>query len=584
MGASRNPMPGARRRRSLLLAIGGLLASLLVLIVSAALLAIDGSGLYNLGGAGFSAGGGGSLPTTDAGDIWRRPVVRMADPGVQGLPAGSVAPALRVADGGPDLAPPLGCQILGPAVEAKGSREIFPKSVVLDLPLRFHPDPSEGERIFVATRVANRWIPLAARPRIVGEDSPVARCEVRHFSWYRTLVRSAGYGLPVEPGIAGLKRVVVLVHGLDSSPDTWLEMQMELSGRLESGTTVLAFSYPNDQGIKLSADFLKEEIADLRARSPQCRIDLVGHSMGGLVARWYIERLGGDSVVKSLTMIGTPNHGSRLASFEGLIELKEHLTDGSIGEWGPLAFVIDGAGQAAADLLPDSLFLRELNPPSWSPPQGVEYRIWAGTTPLVEFRTGKLFPELTPGSGDGAVSVESASLDSVPVQLMPLHHLEIHRNLEVIEAVCDGLGLTMAAALALRGTPEQAWEVLRDQLLAGNEVAAWQFLTERSRNAIVSDTTQHLNAAGRKEMEEAAAYFGTSIAQLRTWSAEKIILRALDKVLAQPEVRKLVSGLRCERSRIEGDRAVCSIRNGAGQTFERTLVRVRGVWKLEFSP
>jgi hypothetical protein len=32
--------------------------------------------------------------------------------------------------------------------------------------------------------------------------------------------------------------------------------------------------------------------------------------MGGLVSRWFIEREGGDRVVRRLVMLGTPNGGS----------------------------------------------------------------------------------------------------------------------------------------------------------------------------------------------------------------------------------------------------------------------------------
>ena len=40
---------------------------------------------------------------------------------------------------------------------------------------------------------------------------------------------------------------------------------------------------------------------------------VVGHSMGGLIARYYVKRLGGDRYVRSLVTLGTPHHGSPMA-------------------------------------------------------------------------------------------------------------------------------------------------------------------------------------------------------------------------------------------------------------------------------
>jgi hypothetical protein len=40
------------------------------------------------------------------------------------------------------------------------------------------------------------------------------------------------------------------------------------------------------------------------------RVHLIGHSMGGLVGRWMIERLGGSRYVQTLTTVGTPHFGA----------------------------------------------------------------------------------------------------------------------------------------------------------------------------------------------------------------------------------------------------------------------------------
>src|SRR5699024_9419813 len=44
--------------------------------------------------------------------------------------------------------------------------------------------------------------------------------------------------------------------------------------------------------------------------SDVCSSDLMGHSQGGLVARYWMRLLGGAKYVKHLVCIGTPNHGT----------------------------------------------------------------------------------------------------------------------------------------------------------------------------------------------------------------------------------------------------------------------------------
>jgi triacylglycerol lipase len=64
-------------------------------------------------------------------------------------------------------------------------------------------------------------------------------------------------------------------------------------------------------GLEELAEQLKTFI-DAHA-GPAQPIDLVGFSMGGLVARYYVQRLGGLDRVKHLITLGTPHHGTWMA-------------------------------------------------------------------------------------------------------------------------------------------------------------------------------------------------------------------------------------------------------------------------------
>ncbi len=46
---------------------------------------------------------------------------------------------------------------------------------------------------------------------------------------------------------------------------------------------------------------------------PAAPLDLVGFSMGGVVSRWYVQRLGGAARVRRLVTISAPHHGTATA-------------------------------------------------------------------------------------------------------------------------------------------------------------------------------------------------------------------------------------------------------------------------------
>lgn len=62
-------------------------------------------------------------------------------------------------------------------------------------------------------------------------------------------------------------------------------------------------------------DFVDDILADTGA----AKVDLIGHSQGGLVARHYVKYLGGDQYVDSLVTLGTPNHGTAAANLGALL-------------------------------------------------------------------------------------------------------------------------------------------------------------------------------------------------------------------------------------------------------------------------
>lgn len=101
------------------------------------------------------------------------------------------------------------------------------------------------------------------------------------------------------------QRTVVLIHGYLSNRSAFLFLKQYLRSR--GAYHVLAFDYRSTAGVVNGAKMLKEY---LRRNVRGGRIDLVGHSLGGLVARVYLQELGGARRVDRCITLGTPHRGT----------------------------------------------------------------------------------------------------------------------------------------------------------------------------------------------------------------------------------------------------------------------------------
>lgn len=110
---------------------------------------------------------------------------------------------------------------------------------------------------------------------------------------------------------------IVLIHGLSSDPSVWTSFKTKLE---EENIPVWLFDYQkvNQESPVVSAQLLSEYIAKMRKETGYTgKVDLVCHSMGGLVSRWYIEKLGGEKEVRQWIGIAPPTHGASIADFSG---------------------------------------------------------------------------------------------------------------------------------------------------------------------------------------------------------------------------------------------------------------------------
>lgn len=131
---------------------------------------------------------------------------------------------------------------------------------------------------------------------------------------------------------------VLLIHGYLANRGSLHLLQRRLT---ERGHIVMSYTLgPFNLGdIRDSAGLIARKVESVVAQTGVDRVDIVAHSMGGLVALCYLKRLGGRHRVRRAILLGTPIRGTWSAVF-GLVTAP--------------------FGRASLQLLPGSEFLREL--------------------------------------------------------------------------------------------------------------------------------------------------------------------------------------------------------------------------------
>ena len=274
-------------------------------------------------------------------------------------------------------------------------------------------------------------------------------------------------GLRLPEQFAPDGRLVVLIHGLDSDAEYWQDLVPLLENE---GYAVAPLLYPNDQPVAESARLLAAEMAALRAEHPRLKVDIVAHSMGGMIARAYLEGDDYEEGVTRLVLLAPPNQGSCYSRFSVCCDTVEHFRLWrSEPEWSWTWMVTDGLGEARRDIAPGSRFLTDLNARGRC--QDVRYTIVAGNRScgwryaagVMRWSTvcvpdtqwgmklgGKLHQwatdlESRETSNDGLVEVRSVLLPGVDdFVILPADHTTI--------------------ACSRNGRPPVAWPIIKDRL------------------------------------------------------------------------------------------------------------------------
>ncbi|MFJ3928275.1 esterase/lipase family protein [Streptomyces sp. NPDC090022] len=187
---------------------------------------------------------------------------------------------------------------------------------------------------------------------------------------------------------------VLLLHGFSDNRSVFVLLRRALGA--DGLRRVEAYNYsPFTRDLRSTARLLAARVEELCERTGQERVDVVGHSLGGLVCRYYVQRLGGDARVRTLVTLGTPHGGTRAAPFMDAHPLVRQMR-------------------------PDSEVMAELNAPA----PGCRTRcvaFWA------EFDT-----VMSPA---GTARLEHPDLMAVNVQVTGIGHLALPAHPAVIAAV-----------------------------------------------------------------------------------------------------------------------------------------------------
>jgi triacylglycerol esterase/lipase EstA (alpha/beta hydrolase family) len=142
---------------------------------------------------------------------------------------------------------------------------------------------------------------------------------------------------PIEAGEPDGHPPLVFVHGLGGGRGDFLLMAhyLRLKGRKRS----YRIKFPKGQSIEEMAASLAKFIREVTKATRQKKVDLVAHSLGGLVARAAVIEHRLHASVKTLVTLGSPHRGTHPARYLHSKIIK--------------------------DLRPESLYLKKLNKKRW---------------------------------------------------------------------------------------------------------------------------------------------------------------------------------------------------------------------------
>lgn len=237
---------------------------------------------------------------------------------------------------------------------------------------------------------------------------------------------SAMTNVPVTTEIHVAPRPVVMVHGFMSAAATWDSYSKATGFLAPLGLTGFAVGDGKVEGVMNTGDtsrpigrtntiaenaaILGHYIANVKAATKAEMVDIVAHSMGGIISRYYIDRLMPQRDVAQLVMLGSPHGGSECSGLPS-----------SLGFYAPASLELRAA------------YLREVFNKQITHRRGVPFFMLAGNPILESFKA-----PCTAVPSDVVVAKESASAIAGSIVDLPVLHTDMTTSEEVFEKYVRG--------------------------------------------------------------------------------------------------------------------------------------------------
>ena len=120
--------------------------------------------------------------------------------------------------------------------------------------------------------------------------------------------------VPAAPAQAATARTpVVFVHGFLGDSSNWAAAITLFRAAGYSSDELYTYDYNWAGDNIVNARGLGTFVDQVRSRTGHGQVDIVNHSMGGLVTGWYVNELGGQPKVRHVASIAGANHGTTAA-------------------------------------------------------------------------------------------------------------------------------------------------------------------------------------------------------------------------------------------------------------------------------
>lgn len=126
------------------------------------------------------------------------------------------------------------------------------------------------------------------------------------------LGRSARQRGLLHQNLAAAATPILSVHGIIDNHTIFSTLERTL--RREGFSRLSSWDYGLlTRDVRIAAQRLGQAVEDLVTTANADGCTIIGHSLGGLISRYYVQRMGGDQLVNTLITLGTPHSGTVLA-------------------------------------------------------------------------------------------------------------------------------------------------------------------------------------------------------------------------------------------------------------------------------